>query len=130
MHVFAKLSKRASEAAKYRIARQRNFLTVAQTRMHLCQKVETHEKYSKDMLVCQQQTEVHEPWRAVRDSVRWEMAVEPHPSRKRSSEFSMESANDKIRARPFRHTKFQDVSARLRTPPIRGASGIRSLPRR
>lgn len=31
-------------------------------------------------------------------------------SRKRGSEFSMESANDKIRARPFRHTKFQDVS--------------------
>lgn len=28
------------------------------------------------------------------------------------SEFSMESANDKIRARPFRHTKFQNVSAR------------------
>lgn len=28
------------------------------------------------------------------------------------SEFSMESANDKIRARPFRHTKFQYVSAR------------------
>lgn len=48
--------------------------------------------------------------RRVGDSVRWEMAVGPHPSRKRGSEFSMESANDKIRARPFRHTKFQDVS--------------------
>lgn len=64
--------------------------------------------------------------------VRWEMAVGGGhtPSRKRSSEFSMESANDKIRARPFRHTKFQDVSARLRTLSIRGASAIRPLPRR
>lgn len=33
----------------------------------------------------------------------------------RGSEFSMKSANDKIRARPFRHTKFQNVSAWLRS---------------
>lgn len=35
----------------------------------------------------------------------------PAPESQRGSEFSMESANDKIRARPFRHTKFQNVSA-------------------
>lgn len=55
----------------------------------------------------------------------------PAPESQRGSEFSMESANDKIRARPFRHTKFQNVSARLhssysgRVPPFLAAPSRR-----
>lgn len=66
------------------------------------------------------------------NSVRWEMArgrrLRPGRERARAhaelAEFSMESANDKIRTWPFRHTKFQNVSARAFALPLFGDASV------
>ena len=93
-----------------------------------CRRVKKREKYIGCSFANGKQRNMREEQE--QDSTRWEMAVWPRPSR--SFEFSMEFANDKIRARLFRHTKFQNVSARLRSsysgrvPPL----SHRSLPQR
>lgn len=66
------------------------------------------------MLVCQRQTEEHERRTGARLDPMGNGGLAA-PESWRGFEFSMESANDKIRARSFRHTKFQNVSARLRS---------------
>lgn len=85
MRVFTRM---ANELAKLRniISRDREkFWTTARTRMYLCQKVETLEKYSGDTLALPAEDRGARTVesRRVGDSVRWEMAVGPHPSRKR-----------------------------------------------
>lgn len=114
MRVFAKMANELTSLRNINRGIERKFLTTAaRTRMYLCRKVETHEKYSGDTLVYQRKTEAEKRDARTVESRRvgetrshgkWQSG------RTRVSEFSMESANDKIRARPFRHTKFQDVS--------------------
>lgn len=104
------------------------------TKMRSCRRVKKHaKKYNRTnarLPSGRQRNTGAENRSETRPGGKWRSAA---PESQRGSEFSMESANDKIRAHPFRHTKFQNVSARLRSsysgrvPPFLAAT-LRPLP--
>jgi len=114
-NAFAKLvSKPVKSGVLYCVKKKLLNGIVGQRCVHVGELRNTRKIYPGWTLVCQRQTVEHERRTGAR--------LDPMgnggraaPESQRGSEFSMESANDKIRARPFRHTKFQNVSVRFRS---------------
>jgi len=133
MRVFAKMANELTSLRNINRGIERKSLTTARTRMYLCQKVETHEKYSGDTLVYQRKTEAHEPWRAVVWETRSDGKWQSGRTRVASGALNFLWNLLTIKYEPVRSVilNFRMGPARLRNPfHSWGASAIRPLSRR